>query len=266
MTESLTQALERHEQRRAEVIARRPPVIAVSVGKALHATASTIAMEPRTEAEEAGVCACRGTGWMVTPGRDAGTARPCVCRSNRPIADLLADAGVWERYRSCTRETWRETWRPWPEKALADFPDSRSTLTVFGLVGAGKTHLATAVFATWLRSGKRGFWRDVSTVLTDIKRGFADGAADAITAQLCSPRHLLLLDDLGAEQATDWNESRLSYVLRYRHGRRLPTILTTNVSSLLKLDEIEPRLSSRCGEGALVKLSGLDRRTARGDA
>ncbi len=259
MTESA--AIERFERRRATVAASRPPS-PPAVSKVLVNVASEIALKPRAPVDVE-TCECGGRGWAVAQDGGVGTAKPCICRSQRPVEELLAAAGVWERYRHCTRETWDSTWATWPAKALANFPEPHSTLTVFGLVGAGKTHLATAVLADRLRAGKPGMWRDVSATLAEIKRGFSSGNAEALTAQLCSPRHLLALDDLYAEQSTDWSESLLSYVLRHRHGRRLPTIITANVPDLLKLDDIEPRLSSRCGEGALVRLSGPDRRTER---
>ncbi|HVT16381.1 MAG TPA: DnaA/Hda family protein [Thermoanaerobaculia bacterium] len=203
--------------------------------------------------------ACSGRGWLVEPGDGAGIARRCPCAAGRPLRDRLAQAGVWERYLHCTRETWRGRW---PAARLAPFGTALHLCTIFGPVGAGKTHLATAILGEWLAGGRRGLWREFSSTLEAIKLTLATGGAESLTDALKLPYHLLVLDDLLAERGTDWTQSLLSHVLRYRHGRNLPTVLTANVPDLTELDKLEPRLSSRCGEGIVIGLSGPDRRTA----
>ncbi|HVT59902.1 MAG TPA: ATP-binding protein, partial [Thermoanaerobaculia bacterium] len=140
----------------------------------------------------------------------------------------------------------------------------RHLCTIFGAVGTGKTHLATAILGEWLAAGGRGLWRETSSTLEEIKWAMAGGSAERLIQQLKSERHLLVLDDLLSQQGTDWTEFLLSHVLRYRQGRHLPTVITANVTDLVDLDKLEPRLSSRCGAGIVIGLAGEDRRTARG--
>jgi len=210
---------------------------------------------------------CLGRGWVVTIDAGAGHARRCTCHTERPLAEHLAAAGVWEEYRHCTRDTWRGAW---PSTQLRDFGKTVFLCTIFGRVGSGKTHLATAILAEWLQSGGRGLWRETSTALEEIKRAMAGGSADAfggaggadrLIDQLKSASHLLVLDDLLTQQATDWAEFLVSHVLRYRQGRHLPTVITANVTDLVELDRIEPRLSSRCGAAIVIGLASGDRRT-----
>ena len=212
---------------------------------------------------------CQGRGWLVAADGGNGRARPCACRAQRPLAERLAAAGVWEQYLHCTRDTWRGAW---PAAELADFGIAHHLCTILGRVGSGKTHLATAILGEWLERGGRGLWRETSAALEEIKRAVSTGGgtggtggiagADRLIDDLKSARHLLVLDDLLTQQATDWADFMVSHVLRYRQGRQRPTIVTANVTDLLELDRIEPRLSSRCGAGIVIGLDGDDRRTA----
>jgi DNA replication protein DnaC len=178
-----------------------------------------------------------------------------------PLAERLAMAGVWRDHLRCTRETWRGEW---PADKLREFGTTRHFCTVIGPVGSGKTHLATAILGEWLVAGGRGWWRESSTAIEEIKRAMAGGGADRLIDQLKSGEHLVVLDDFLTEQGTDWTEFLLSHVLRYRQGRQLPTVITANVTDLVDLDAVEPRLSSRCGAGIVIGLTGADRRTLGG--
>jgi chromosomal replication initiation ATPase DnaA len=204
---------------------------------------------------------CLGRGWVVAADGANGLARRCSCRTELPLPQRLTAAGVWSDHLHCTRETWRGEW---PSDKLREFGKKRHFCTVFGPVGSGKTHLATAILGQWLLAGGRGLWRESSTTVEEIKRAMAGGKADRLIDELKSAERLLVLDDLLTEQGTDWTEFLLSHVLRYRQGRHLPTVITANVTDLVELDAIEPRLSSRCGSGIVIALTGADWRTTRG--
>ena len=59
---------------------------------------------------------------------------------------------------------------------------------------------------------------------------------------------LLVLDDLGTQNATPWAAEKLYQVINYRYVNRLPTIVTTNV----ELEDIDGRISSRLQDPELV--------------
>ena len=205
---------------------------------------------------------CRGRGWTVELDAGAGTARQCRCQGERSLAERLAAAGVWEEYLHCTRDAWRGTW---PAAKLAGFGVTQHLCTIFGPVWCGKTHLATAILGEWLAAGGRGRWQEVSTMLEELKDAMATGRG-GLLEQVRSGRCLLVLDGLLNEQATDWTEFVLSHILRYRHGRHLPTVITASARDLVELNRIAPRLSSRCAAGIVIGLTGANRRTARGVA
>jgi hypothetical protein len=210
---------------------------------------------------------CGGRGWQVEPDGGAGVARRCSCReASRPLRERLAEAGVWEEYLDCTRAGWRGDWSPWPAGKLRGFPTTRPLVAIFGPTGSGKTHLATAILAEHLERGGRGRWREVSTMLRGIQSAIATGGAEAMWAELVAPDELLVLDALYSQRSTAWSDAELSRLLRYRHGRRLPTVVTVDLAGLVDLDEIEPGLGSRMAGAIVIRLGGVDRRTEQGTA
>ena len=59
---------------------------------------------------------------------------------------------------------------------------------------------------------------------------------------------MLVLDDFGTQNATDWAQEKLFQIINYRYINRFPTVITTN----LPLNEIEPRIRSRLLDPELV--------------
>ncbi len=59
---------------------------------------------------------------------------------------------------------------------------------------------------------------------------------------------LLVLDDLGTQNATPWAEEKLYQIINHRYTQRLPTVVTTN----LLIEEIDGRVASRLQDADLV--------------
>ena len=78
---------------------------------------------------------------------------------------------------------------------------------------------------------------------------------------------LLVVDDLGAEQVTDYARRQVTLIMEERHDRGLRTIWTSN-KTLQQLTELygDDRLTSRLVERCeIVRLAGPDQRVARPD-
>lgn len=172
---------------------------------------------------------------------------------------LMVRAQIPTRYRRYTWETWAGPRRP----DLLAWKGQPWALIAFGPPGTGKTHVATAVFVDLLCRNWSGVWFEVSEALEEVKAEFADEVQDGRTMRALRDSPLLLLDDLGAERQTDFALDRISHVLRYRHSRELPTIITTNHGSLEELDAIDPRLSSRLGGREAIQVSLKGRKDQR---
>jgi DNA replication protein DnaC len=60
---------------------------------------------------------------------------------------------------------------------------------------------------------------------------------------------LLILDDLGSENPSQWAGEKLFQLLNYRYSHRLPTVITTNVD----LDRLDGRIRSRMLDEELMR-------------
>ena len=78
-----------------------------------------------------------------------------------------------------------------------------------------------------------------------MKRLFdQDGASAEAWAAQVAAEPVLVLDDFGASQATDWSISRTTELVNARYERQLLTIVTTNYVSPA---DVESRYESRQG-------------------
>jgi hypothetical protein len=144
-----------------------------------------------------------------------------------------ADAGIPERYRNLTRESWTAHFqRPWPE-ALERWTGSPHWVALWGPTGTGKTGLATVLLAEHLRTGRRGRWISGPELGWRIQRDFAS-AEDVIAPLLVTS--LVVLDEPLSGPAADWYLERLLLITRARDDRGLPTLVTSQLLPELLLN------------------------------
>lgn len=139
------------------------------------------------------------------------------------------------------------TWKPW-------------CLVLSGPYGCGKTHLAYAV-ANTCREKPRAFrfitipalFQQLRESIDEKRRATqADnldvwGPDEWVRSYSDMPR-VLILDDLGAQQDTDWAAAQLFAILNARCDAKLPTMITTNLSR----EQFDPRLASRLSGGFII--------------
>jgi len=131
-----------------------------------------------------------------------------------------------------------------------------------GEFGTGKTHLAIAAFLERKEQGTAGYFWKVPVFLDWLRYHTFDEEGMGFQAAIRiyeRAEGLVVFDDLGAENPTDWAHEQLYRVLDSRYDLRLPTIITTNQP----LDRIDGRIRSRFREG-LVVCAGRDVRTRKG--
>lgn len=121
-------------------------------------------------------------------------------------------------------------------------------LYLFGDCGTGKTFLAALIAKEFLRDGKHVIFGDVPALLKEIKRTF-DGKGDAaeVLDRYCDC-DLLVLDDLGAGQITDWNVGQLYQIINSRYNDNKSTVVTSN----LDLKSLTDKLSIRDKNGNII--------------
>jgi DNA replication protein DnaC len=164
-----------------------------------------------------------------------------------PTVKLNADAA--ERFRAKLAEF--KEWR-------GDTPDTWVAY-LFAPAGRGKTMLAAIKLGRWARGGaSAGLFLSVPAFLREVRDGFdaRDGRSGRAVAQ-AKGSGLLVLDDLGAESATDWAGEMLYDVINHRYNHMKRTIITSNLTPSEIGEAHHERLGSRLGSGWGWDLSAL---------
>jgi DNA replication protein DnaC len=146
---------------------------------------------------------------------------------------------------------------------LNPWPPERPFLVFRGDMGTGKTFAAAGVLQTLYSDyGRIGRFERVIGLLKRYKATFGAGDGGETVEQidrelLASP--CLVLDDLGAEKESEWTHEQLYDLIDRRYGRRMPTIITTN----LALTALEARVADRIQDvsvATVVPFTGPSRR------
>lgn len=121
--------------------------------------------------------------------------------------------------------------------------DPSGWLMIEGTYGCGKTHLAAAIGNERLARGDMVIFITTPDLLDHLRGTFGPNSEVGYDQLFERIRNvpLLILDDLGAENATAWAEEKLFQLLNHRYSHRLPTVITTNAN----LDALDPRVRSR---------------------
>jgi DNA replication protein DnaC len=217
---------------------------------------------------------CGGTGWItldVPVGHpDFGKLLPCTAqhaerdrsriaaqRAARELAHL-ADMtfATFQPEGHALNEDQRQSLRIAYEGAQRYAKEPRNWLFIQGGYGVGKTHLAAAIANACLSRGLPATLLNAPDLLDYLRAAYSPAAGETFDRRFEELRAapLLILDDLGTQNATAWAEEKLFQILNHRYIARLPTVITTN----LALDELDPRLSSRLADMDLVRKLPID--------
>ncbi len=116
--------------------------------------------------------------------------------------------------------------------------DPQGWMLLRGSRGCGKTHLAAAIAHHTLDQRTRVLFTVVPELLDHLRATFGPNSEVKYDELFDSVRttNLLILDDLGTENATPWVQEKLFQLFNYRYDYRLPMVVTTN-RPLTTLDE-----------------------------
>jgi DNA replication protein DnaC len=122
-------------------------------------------------------------------------------------------------------------------------------LLLQGGYGCGKTHLAAAIANFAVSMGVATLFLTVPDLLDSLRFAY-DDPESTFEERFDEIRNapLLVMDDFGTQNATEWAREKLFQILNYRYVNRLPLVVTSN----LMLEEIEERIRSRLGDPQLV--------------
>ena len=123
-------------------------------------------------------------------------------------------------------------------------PKTSGNLLFMGNTGLGKTHLTLSIVSGVIEKGYLPIYGSAENIFTCIENekfaGEGRGSYEAILN--CD---LLVIDDLGAEMATQFTKSVLYNLINTRILTKKPTIINTNLSMKQLEERYTPRISSR---------------------
>jgi DNA replication protein DnaC len=218
---------------------------------------------------------CDGSGFVVD--EETNTARDCRCRSNRIARRRTAglEGRVPKRYRGVSFDRPPVLGMPEPivsevRRYVRDIDarlDEGRGLWLMGDVGTGKTTLAMIVSKAALNAGRSVAIYSLPRLLNLVRGAIeSESGMVAFLARLTSV-DLLHIDDLGAENTTEWVLEQLYSIVNTRYEDERAMVVTTNLRYEELVEQLGERTISRlvaiCGNG--LPLYGSDERRALKD-
>jgi len=218
---------------------------------------------------------CHDTGWVVT---EKG-ALLCLCRQKERLERKKSAAGLTQalvdnRFEDFCLDYYPEyiktekgtSYRALAKKALNAARDfSRNCAALYGKVdkknprqkaknpiqgllfegeaGMGKTHLASAIANELLEKEVDVLFLVVPEFLDTLRFSYnnENNANEEELIKRAQSTQVLILDDLGAHNFSQWTRGKIFNLINYRLNHQLPCVITTNLSA----DELNMEIGSR---------------------
>jgi DNA replication protein DnaC len=215
---------------------------------------------------------CDGSGFRIDEATS--TARDCRCRAGRiaTVRGRRLEARIPRRYRAASFEQLAGTELvAFPEQVrvvrrfterITENLDSGRGVWIMGDVGTGKTMLAMLISKAALDAGRTAAIYSLPRLLSLLREAIdREEGVVGFLDRLCQV-DLLHIDDVGAENRTDWALEQLYSIINSRYEDERSIVITTNLEPSLLSEQIGARTVSRLVEmcGDPLPLFGEDRR------
>jgi DNA replication protein DnaC len=238
--------------------------------------------ETPTSARLGGPCQfgeCDGSGFVLD--EETNTTRDCRCRAGQIARRRTAglEGRVPKHYRgvSFDRPPVPEIARVAPDvvqevrryvRNIDEHLDAGRGLWLMGDVGTGKTTLAMIVSKAALEGGRSVAIYSLPRLLNLVRAAIETEAGMVGFLERLAAVDLLHIDDLGAENTTEWVLEQLYSIINTRYEDERAMIVTTNLKYEDLIEQLGERTVSRlvaiCGDG--LPLYGQDDRLSHRDA
>lgn len=139
------------------------------------------------------------------------------------------------------------------------FSETGQNLLLLGKTGLGKTHLSLAIANEAVAKGSSVIYGSAQNLINKAagEQFSYSGSTEVIDSLLgCD---LLVIDDLGTEMSTSFSQSCIYNIINTRILKKLPTVISTNLTLEGIAEKYTPRVSSRIiGSYTLLQFLGAD--------
>lgn len=157
-----------------------------------------------------------------------------------------------------------ESCKEYQDNVVANVKAGRG-LFINGTPGNGKTTWTYKIAREYMEQlslkGSKAirpvYYANVPELLNDIKRGFKDeDLAKSIETKM-RESDLVIFDDIGAENSTEWVKEQLYQYINYRYSNNLACLYTSN----LALNQLEQRIADRInGSCKVITFTAVSKR------
>lgn len=195
----------------------------------------------------------------------------CNCYEMQKIEKLLIESGISEEFSKKTFDNFETRGKMQLEnskrkaiqyvESFERFEHERYNSILFsGQVGAGKTHLGTAICGRLMNTGIAVTYMAYRNVVTKIKQNIIDEEAYSRELKKYTSARVLYIDDLLKGRLTETDINIMYEIVNYRYMNHMPIIISTEKSpmELLEFDEaIGSRLIEMC-KGNIIQFRGKE--------
>lgn len=172
------------------------------------------------------------------------------------IERIIGTSGLGDRFKNRTFEKFNtepdnitayKTARGYADNFAKLMEREKNGLVFAGPPGTGKTHLAASVANQLMNTGVPVIFTTMIDLLSKIKATFDTERTTANEADVMRSYKtvdLLIIDDMGKEQPTNWALTKMYEIINARYENYKPVIITTNYSA----EELTQRLTPKDGD------------------
>lgn len=215
---------------------------------------------------------CRDSGFIFrTDENGYQIARRCECYAIRQAKSMMKHSGISAEFQKKTFDNFITKKNPQLTNAktkaiqyVKNFGqtehDRHNSIMFCGQVGAGKTHLGTAICGELMNSGVAVIYMPYRNAVTKLKQNIIDEEIYSRELNQYTSARVLYIDDLLKGRLTESDNNIMYEIVNYRYMNNMPIIISTEKSpnDLLIFDEaIGSRLIEMCRRN-IIQLQGKE--------
>ena len=215
---------------------------------------------------------CRDSGFVIrTDENGYEIAYQCSCRAIRQAKDMMGRSGISAEFQKKTFDNFITKNSPQLSNAktkatnyVKNFEqtehDRYNSIMFCGQVGAGKTHLGTAICGELMNSGVAVIYMAYRNAVTRLKQNIIDEQSYNRELNQYTSARVLYIDDLLKGRLTETDINIMYEIVNYRYMNNMPIIISTEKTpnDILVFDEAIGNRLIEMSRGNIIHLQGKE--------